>query len=238
MGRNIHLDDLHKYLEDAKHQLSDERATLLTLCPLPEDFNREEYAFAYVRAERLGMQAINRRLADVAWLPMQLDPKAEIMSDKRTGMKHWLTSPLITKPDSEDFGNDFIHALTRCGLQYGWTHPSFYKGAVRIANLFRDLSCLIGLVYYGSWLSEQEIDTVKLSDPTDLCRSAEEITALIQSPEMERLLRLRKQRDERHAAIIKAALVPPETAKKKKSGLRLVNKDDDVSMFFSDPVTV
>ena len=240
MSSHISLDDLHAHLDYAKQKLSDERMALLALWPLDDGFNHEQYVFCYVRAERIGMQAIHRRLTDVAWLPMQLDPKAEIMTDKRVGMKRWLADAQAASqanaPTAGDFGNDFIHVLTRCGLQHGWTHPSFYKSAVRIANLFRDLSCLIGLVYYGSWLTENQIDSVRLTDPTNLCRSAEELTNLIQSPEMKRLLRQRQQRSARNAELIKAALIPPAATPRPK--LRLIKTDADSALFFPDPVTV
>src|ERR1700734_1373929 len=123
MSRSINLDQLREHLSHAKDQLSREKTEILNLNPLPDKFNREEYAFAYVRAERLGMRAINRRLAEIDWLPMHLDPKSEMLAEGRNSMKRWLTSAFTRKPDSEDFGNDFMHALTRCGLKIGWDNP-------------------------------------------------------------------------------------------------------------------
>jgi hypothetical protein len=242
MGRVMNLDDLQSHLETAKEKLACERTELLALCPLTDACNREEYAFAYVRAERLGMQAISRRLADVSWLPMQLDPKSEIVSEKRTSLKRWITSSLATLPNGEEFGNDFIHALTRCGMAHGWDTPVFFKSAVRIANLFRDLSCLIGLVYYGSWLSENQIESIRISDTSNLCRMAEEVTGIIQSPEMHRLLRAREQDDKRPGKSQKPALPPAVTrsiarpAEKRPPVLTVIT--NDVYGFTPDPATI
>ena len=55
MDRCVHIDDIRGHLESAKDKLSDEKAEILKLHPLPDDFNREEYAFNYVRAERFGL---------------------------------------------------------------------------------------------------------------------------------------------------------------------------------------
>ena len=93
--RTMSLDEFREHLSNAKDRLSLEKQSILDLHPLPEGFSREEYAFAYVRAERLGLRAINRRLAEIAWLPMQLDPEAEIVAESRSSMKRWLTSSLI-----------------------------------------------------------------------------------------------------------------------------------------------
>jgi hypothetical protein len=112
-------------------------------------------------------------------------------------MKRWLTAALAGKPNADEFGNDFMHALARCGLALGWEHPEFLKLASRIANLFRDLSCLIGIVYYCTWLAENRVEDIRLSNPEDLSKTAEEISALMQSPEIFRYMRAPEQNDER-----------------------------------------
>lgn len=193
----ISIEELRKHLEIAKDRLTQEKAEILELHPLPDNFNREEYAFNYVRAERLGLRAINRRLTEIAWLPMQLDPRTEVLSESRVSMKRWLTTVFPMKPDSNNFGNDFIHALTRCAVERGGNTPNFYKLSNRISNLFRDLSCLIGLIYYCTWLSENNVEAVGLSDPQNLSRTAEEIAELIQSPQIYQHIRAREQDDEK-----------------------------------------
>src|ERR1700735_4316977 len=105
MSKSINLDQLREHLSNAKDKLSREKLDILGLYPLADGFNREEYAFAYVRAERLGMRAIKRRLSEIDWLPMQLDTRSEIESESRSSMKRWLTSALTSKPDSDEFGN-------------------------------------------------------------------------------------------------------------------------------------
>ncbi len=87
-SRSINLDELRTHLNDAKERISLEKQEILKLHPLDDSFSREEYAFAYIRAERFGMRAINRKLAEIAWLPMQLDPKAEIMAEGHASMSN------------------------------------------------------------------------------------------------------------------------------------------------------
>ena len=200
MNKGVNLDQLREHLSLAKDRLSREKLEILGLHSLKDGFNREEYAFAYVRAERLGMRAINRRLSEIDWLPMQLDTRSEVEAASRSSMKRWLTSALASKPDSDEFGNDFMHALTRSGLALGWDSPEFIKLTARIANLFRDLSCLIGIVYYCTWLAENRVEDIQLSNPEDLGKTAEEITAFMQSPDIYRYLRAPEQDDEQRLA--------------------------------------
>lgn len=236
----VSIDELRLHLENAKEKLSLEKQKILGLCPLLKEFNREEYVFSYVRAERVGMRAINRRLSEISWLPMQLDPRSEIISDDRNSMKRWLTSAVLGAPDSEIFGNDFIHALTRCSLKYDWEHSELIKLTARIANLFRDLSCLIGLIYYCSWMSENNIDSLQLSNPEDLNRTAEEIAALLQSPEIYRYLRAQEQNDEIKANKAKKRALPKteKIEKKKRPALRVIENRNYFEPFIPDPVTV
>ncbi|MDX2028513.1 MAG: hypothetical protein SFW62_07750 [Alphaproteobacteria bacterium] len=236
MGKCVLIDDLRKHLEGAKDRLTREKADILNLHPLVDDFCREEYAFDYVRAERIGLKIINRRLAEIAWLPLQLDPRTEILSESRQSMKRWLTSAFAVKPASEQFGNDFIHALTRCAMEHGGEHPNFMKLAGRIANLFRDLSCLVGLIYYCSWLSENKIEGVQLSNIDNLSHTAEEIATLVQSPEIYRYLRAQEQNDEKVEKAKKSASVKP--VKKSRPTLRVIENKNFLDPFLPDPVTV
>ncbi|HEU0118203.1 MAG TPA: hypothetical protein VFR09_06170 [Alphaproteobacteria bacterium] len=236
MTETVTIDQLRAHLEIAKDKLSLEKEKILELHPLAGDFSREEYAFSYVRAERVGMRVINRRLAEIAWLPMQLDPRSEILSEGRSSMKRWLSSPIARAPDSDEFGNDFMHALTRCGLQKGFENPSFIRLAARVANLFRDLSCLIGLIYYCTWMSENNIEAVELSDPSDVERTAEEIAGLLQSPEIYRYLKAQEQNDEKVSRRKKPAIEKPK--KKERPNLRVIKNTEYLDPFMPDPVTV
>jgi hypothetical protein len=236
MTRSVHIDTLRGHLEHAKDRLSSEKAEILKLHPLEAPFSREEYAFVYVRAERLGMRAINRRLAEIAWLPMQLDPRSEIMTESRSSMKRWVRAQFGGAPGSDEFGNDFMHALARCGLSHGWENPHFIKLSARIANLFRDLSCLIGLIYYCTWLSENGIEAIDLSDPSDLNRSAEEIAILLQSPEIYRYLRAQEQNDDSGKKSKKSE--PSMQKKKSRPALRVIENDQLNDPFIPDPATV
>jgi hypothetical protein len=98
-----------------------------------------------------------------------------------------------TKPGSTEFGNDFIHAVARCALTFGWNAPEFLKLVNRIANLFRDLSCLIGVIYYCNWLVEHRVEAVPLSDPGNIRLTAAEFATMLQSPELLRRIRAREQ---------------------------------------------
>jgi hypothetical protein len=202
-SRSISLDSLGEYLSIAKERLSHEKEEILGQDPAPKDLSREEYVFAYLRAERTGMNAINARLAEIAWLPMQLDPKSELVAENRSSMKRWVNAVGGGYPGSTEFGNDFIHALARSALGHGWEDGATKKLTKRIGTLFRDLSCLIGLIYFATWLAEHDVEGIALSDPEDLHRSVIEIAAIVQSPELHRALRER------------AALIRKEKAKKK-----------------------
>jgi hypothetical protein len=234
MSKSINLDQLREHLGNAKEKLSREKTDILGLYSLKDDFNREEYAFAYVRAERLGMRAINRRLAEIDWLPMQLDTHSEIEAESRASMKRWLSAALTNKPASDEFGNDFMHALTRCGMALGWDHVEFIKLTARVANLFRDLSCLIGIVYYCTWLAENRVEDIRLSNPEDLSKTAEEITMLMQSPEIYRYIKAPEQNDERGGKAKGRSSKPA----KRKPALHVIENDNFYDPYSPDPMPV
>jgi len=184
MARLLTLDDLQKHIERARRDLSLERESLLSLSPLPENFSRDAYGFSYMRAERIGMDAISERLEEVSWLPMQIDPNAEILPESKQTIKKWLSSSSQIQPSSEIFGNDFIHALARVALSSGWESAEFHKAVDRVGALFHDLSCLIGLIYYGIWMTENGFGGVAITNPYDLEQTTKEIAALSHSPEI------------------------------------------------------
>ena len=200
MARLLTLSDLHKHFEQARDKLSRDRLDILSCAPLPKDFSRDEYGFSYMRAERIGLEVITHSLKEVAWLPMQLDPHSEILLQNRNAIKHWLGSPQQGQPDGVSFGNDFIHALTRTAIVHGWQSNDLRVLAIRIGELFHDLSCLIGLIYYGVWMSENGIEALPISDPDDLECTAHEISLLTRSPEVSELLKKRKKIVEKIAA--------------------------------------
>ncbi len=184
MGQILTLDDLQMRFELAREKLSRNRAEILAAAPLPQDFSRDAYGFSYIRAERLGLDAVMEQLELVSWLPMHLDPETEFLLENKTAIKKWLHSSSLKQPDSDAFGNDFVHALTRVALTSGWKSPEFRSMARRIGGLFHDLSCLIGLIYYGVWMAENGIMGVPVSDPSDLRLTAKEISDLTRSPEI------------------------------------------------------
>ncbi|MBV8060556.1 MAG: hypothetical protein JO126_02315 [Alphaproteobacteria bacterium] len=183
-GRYVTIPRLKALLANAKDRLSSEKRQLLELYPVNGALNREGYGFAYLRAERVGLAIINDRLEDVAWLPMHLDPAAEMMDDHRAALKKWIASEKSGAPSMDDFGNDFIHVLTRSALHAGWEAAEWRRLATRVANLFHDLSCLIGMIYYTTWFEENDVEAISLTDPGNLGLSAMEMTALAQSEEL------------------------------------------------------
>lgn len=187
------LGDLQKHFEQTRTRLSRDKHDILAIYPLPTGFDRDKYSFTYFRAERVGLDVITQSLSDVAWLPMQLDPKSEIMLQNRKAMKKWLTANIDFQPDGEMFGNDFIHALTRAALVHGWHSPEFRGLTLRVADLFHDLSCLIGLIYYGVWMSENGVAGLSVTNIDDLERTALEIEKLTHSTDVVRMLRRRKE---------------------------------------------
>ena len=188
MGRLLTLDDLQAHFDVARKRLSRERAEILSAAPLPDDFCRDTYGFSYMRAERLGLDAITARLNEISWLPMHLDPSTEFVLENKGAMKKWLHSTAPGQPDSMLFGNDFVHALTRVALKHGWESQELCSTAFRIGSLFHDLSCLIGLIYYGVWMAENGIVGVPVTDPYNLGRTAKEISDVTHSPEIARFL--------------------------------------------------
>jgi hypothetical protein len=219
MARLLTLDDLQKHFEDARDKLSRDRQLILQVFPLAEGFSRDEYGFSYLRAERIGIEVINKALKEVSWLPMQLDPQSEILLENKNAIKKWLSSSSTQQPDDSLFGNDFIHALTRTALSQGWDSPEFRSLASRTGELFHDLSCLIGLIYYGVWMTENGIEGLAISDPADLERTAQEIARLTRSPEVLRLLRERKK-------AIEARQIQSDTPKKMRPHLRVVENTE------------
>jgi hypothetical protein len=86
-------------------------------------------------------------------------------------------------------------------------------------------------------MSENNIDTLQLSNPEDLNRTAEEIAALLQSPEIYRYLRAQEQNDEQKVSKSrKRALSKP--AKKDRPTLRVIENRNYFDPFMPDPVTV
>jgi hypothetical protein len=193
MPKILTLGDLQKHFEEARDKLSHDRQEIILSAPLPSDFSRDEYGFSYMRAERIGMEVITHSLREVAWLPMQLDPQSEILLENKASMRKWLSSSQAGQPNGDVFGNDFIHALTRSALVDGWHSSNFQALALRIGELFHDLSCLIGLIYYGVWMAENGIEGLPITNPDDLERTAQEIALLTRSPEVAQLLKKRKQ---------------------------------------------
>lgn len=184
MGRQLSIEELEKHFDLTRRKLARERAEILSTDPLPEDFSRDTYGFSYIRAERVGLSVITNYLEDLSWLPMRLDPKTEAILGDKKAMKKWLTGETSGQPSSENFGNDFFHALTRIAMQYGWQSAEFRTTTLRIGRLSHDLSCLIGLVYCGAWMAENGIAGVVVTDTEDLELMAKEISTMMLSPEV------------------------------------------------------
>jgi len=188
MGRILTLDDLQRHFDLVREKLSHERKEILSVAPLPDDFCHDTYGFSYLRAERIGMGVLTERLQEISWLPVRLDPQTEVILQNKNVIKKWLSSDSPGQPNSSMFGNDFIHALTRVALANGWQSLEFRAMALRIGELFHDLSCLIGLIYYGVWMAENGIGGVLVSNTYDLEKMVRDIFNLSLSPEVTQIL--------------------------------------------------
>lgn len=216
MKRFVHMDELRDHLIQAEKRLAEEKDDILQAAPLTGPCNREEYAFAYVRTERLGLKALSQKLATLDWLPLQLDVHPEMMGTNREPMKRWIKSS-GNCASSADFGNDFMHALTRASIIDGWNTPRCQNLMSRITNLFCDLSCLISAAYYTNWLAEKNVEKVQLTAPDDLQQTTCELAALMQSPGFIKHIRTAKKKTAENTE-------PDETppAPKKKPKLHVV----------------
>ncbi|MDD3289052.1 MAG: hypothetical protein PHX43_08680 [Alphaproteobacteria bacterium] len=206
-------------MKRAQDRLSLEKAEVVSLHPLEAISDKEEYASIYVRAEQLGLKIIKKSLNEVNWLPLRLDPDSEMMTSNRESMKQWVArDDLTAAPSAEIFGNDFMHVLTRASIHFGWDDIRIAQLAHRIALLFRDLSCLVGIVYYSAWLAEQRVDHVLLTDPTNLFETAKEF-AEITAPKKEKKTTPTIEQDK--------SGMPKEKGGAKRPTLRVI-KDDDM----------
>ncbi len=199
MKRFVSTDELHDHLVDAEKRLAEEKNAILKACPLAGPCPREAYAFAYVRAERLGVKALTQRLSGLNDLPLQLDVHPEMMGANREPIKRWIKTGK-DEACADDFGNDFMHALTRAAVTDGWNAPAFHNLLGRITGLFGDLACLINAAYFSSWLSENRVESVELTAPGDLQRTVMELAALMRSPDFIKRARARRRAEEKENA--------------------------------------
>lgn len=234
-SRYVTIPRLKALLASAKDRLSLEKNDILALYPLHTTLSREGYGFAYLRAERLGLAIINNRLEDVAWLPMHLDPAAEMMDDNRASLKKWINSDKSGAPNMADFGNDFIHALARAALMEGAETAAWRRLGTRIANLFHDLSCLIGMIYYATWFEENDVEAISLTDPNNLGLSAMEMTALAQSEELHQQIMAQRKLFEKTAP---HPLIGKKGKDKNAPHLRLIDNTHFADDLVGDPLPV
>lgn len=183
MRRLVHLSELCEHINHAQKDLQRERNDILCLLPHERLTSREKYAFAYVRAERFGLQAIGQRLEGLCWLPLHIDPAPEMMGKKYAPMNRWINSYAAFEPTAADFGNDLMHALTRAARRGGWNTPPFLHTASRIARLFHDLACLLNTAYFLRELAENSIERVALNLSEDVFRTVKDLACVMQSPE-------------------------------------------------------
>ncbi|MBI1273010.1 MAG: hypothetical protein GC131_02860 [Alphaproteobacteria bacterium] len=231
MATELHIDEVRGLLMAAKERIAGEREAILAAHSLSADCSRDEYAFAYMQAERMGMRAIRHQLDELAWLPTRLDPDGEVggAGDGNTAvreqMRAWITRGRNNEdgqhgiaPDAMIFGNDFIHALTRCGLATGPAKTRMRAMATRIGTLFHDLSLLVSSLHCCNTLREFNIDYIELSDPQDQVSIAQELAMVADYLVSEAEALVEQQKAETRAA-----------QKKSVPHLRLVKSDVDFS---------
>ncbi len=186
MNKEYHIAELRVRLMAAKEKLARERLSIFEQFPLAaigfDKSAREAYGFAYIRAERLGVRTIHRRMAEVSWLPAQIDTSTEISADVRDKLAHWVKHGEESKqPHTALFGNEFIHALARCLMASGADDPAFHRLADRIALLFRDLAYLVSSIHCCNVFKELEVEYLQLSAPNDLGKIALDLTATLEA---------------------------------------------------------
>ncbi len=182
MRRTVHIDELRDHLNLVQQNLLHEKTDLFDMIPPGRVENREEYAFTYIRAERYGTKAIHHRLDSLDWLPLRVDPSPDMLGRKRTPLNRWINSYAAFEPDAVDFGNDFMHILTRAALRFGWESQEFLHTASRIARIFHDLSCLLNAAYFLTWMSENQIETVSLRLTDDILETVTEMARVVERP--------------------------------------------------------
>lgn len=181
MSAFYHMDDLRQHLAAAKERLALERRNILQLCPMRRYDNREAYGFAYLQAERACLSAIKKRMDEIAWLPARLDTSSEINSATRGRMTRWIKHGEAIAPGEEIFGNAFVHALTRCAMLTGTESSATKLQADRIANLFRDLTCLVAAIHCSNICNELHLEQIELQAPSDLTRLALDLTLTVEA---------------------------------------------------------
>lgn len=185
------MDELRLHLAAAKERLALERRNILQLCPTRQYDNREAYGFAYLQAERACLTAIKKRMDEIAWLPAKLDTSTEINASTRGRMTRWIKHGEQIAPGEEIFGNAFVHALTRCAMLTGTESSATRLQADRIANLFRDLTCLVAAIHCSNICSEVQLEQIELQAPNDLTRLALDLTLTVEA-----ILALAEEEDE------------------------------------------
>ncbi len=176
-----HMDELRSHLATAKERLALERRNILQICPIRKSDNRAAYGFAYLQAERACLSAIKKRMDEIAWLPARLDTSTEINAETRGRMTRWIKNGEQIAPGEEIFGNAFVHALTRCAMLTGTESSATQLQADRIANLFRDLTCLVASIHCSNICSELQLEEIELQAPGDLTRLALDLTLTVES---------------------------------------------------------
>ncbi len=175
------IDALRIRLTANKEKLAVERLGILQLCPARKYQNRANYGFAYIRAERLCIAAIKRRMGEIEWLPAKLDTSTEINATTRAQMTQWIRRGEDIAPGEEVFGNAFVHALTRCALTDSNHGEATENLADRIAVLFRDLTCLVAALHCCHLCTELGVARVKITDPKDISQIALDLTIVTET---------------------------------------------------------
>lgn len=143
--------------------------------------NRAAYGFAYLQSERACLSAIKKRMDEIAWLPAKLDTSTEINASTRSRMTSWIKHGEQIAPGEEIFGNAFVHALTRCAMLTGTESSATRLQADRIANLFRDLTCLVAAIHCSNICNDMQLEQIELQAPNDLTRLALDMTLTVEA---------------------------------------------------------
>lgn len=191
------IDEFKAHLDRVQERLVTEKQSITDCAQIPENMPREAYAFAYLRAERMALRSVTRRMEALSWLPLHINPRLDLQDSRRESMKRWIKAEVPGPPDGCTFGNDMIHALTRCGVAHGWDSAETAHTSMRIASVFQDMACLVALIQYCIWLNDKGLAGIALTDPDNLSLSLCDIVSFIHTPALYNYLRSRDEECER-----------------------------------------
>jgi hypothetical protein len=178
MEKYISLPMIYEQLGLAKASLALDRQQILHSWPLTNPMDLNVYGFAYLRAERVCIAAIQHSLSEIPWLPLDINAESQLSPDTRQQLARWIKAGQWSQPDEAMFGNSFVHALTRCALLCGADDAACVKLANHIGLLFRDLTFLVSSLHACEICAEFGLQGAELHNHENLSQTAFDLSLL------------------------------------------------------------